>query len=967
MTKNFLTLTLGLLLSALTLCAEDKPQTPTPVAPQAPAVVPVAPASQPAAPADKTVDNKPAPAAPATPAVQPTDKANDKTVEPKKKVKEVDIEDDFEIEPAAIDDDDISEDPFDQLEKELDELDFAKEKPSKEPAKPAEKPADKVDGNAADKPAVAPQTPAAPIVAPGVRNDGPIPQPEAEPQFRLNNNRGSRLGAPGNVRPVPGAPVGSSSEERRRAGRPTSLRSTPPPGINSTNAPVAGNANGSTNILAEPDPVAYTTQNLENPDELIPIGAWQIQNMPLDAFLDVYSDLVGLTVIRPATLPQAQINFKMKTPLTKRDLVRALEGVLMVNQITIIPSGDKFVTATPLADAPGMGAKINELDPKEIPESLQFMTQIVQLKNALPSEVVASIQPFAKIPNGIVTLDEAKLLVIRDYSVNVKRMIEIIKRVDVVPEDDYKFMVIPIKYGEVASINDVMSSLVGGSSGGVSSSRTTGGLNRTGTSNSTYRNNRSNSSLNRNNNNSSSLNRSSSSSRYTGSQANMQRIGGNTGGGMNSFQNRMGNIMNRAGANSQAMASLLMDEAQIIPDERSNSLIVYATKRDMEVITNVVNQLDFMLPQVLIESVIVSVSVSDSFNLKVSGSQNQHDGENYSDRGAMNNGLQTIGSGGTNSLPISGASGMPEGFSYFGKIGDDWEFSINALAKDNQATVLQRPRIQTVHGVSAEFFNGQEIPYASSSYYGYSSASSVSYSMLEVGISLSVTPYITPDDLVLMEIQQDIDEFDQWVTMGNDVKAPQTVKRNVSSYIMVKDGESILLGGFIRMNKTQNKSGVPYLKDIPLLGYLFRSTSKSNERSELLVFIRPSVVDSPDDMKELMEVQSKSLPGAYFALKEYDRTTKNQMLTVLEYEKTMEMKEKYDLLKFQERMKKLDEKAEKSNKKLEEKRKEKDIKELSQEEVKALTGYPIWQGDSVTTKGESAAPAKETPNTEETK
>jgi mRNA-degrading endonuclease toxin of MazEF toxin-antitoxin module len=61
--------------------------------------------------------------------------------------------------------------------------------------------------------------------------------------------------------------------------------------------------------------------------------------MPLDAFLDVYADLVGRTVIRPSTLPQAQINFKMKTPLTKRELVQALEGVLMVNQITIIPSG----------------------------------------------------------------------------------------------------------------------------------------------------------------------------------------------------------------------------------------------------------------------------------------------------------------------------------------------------------------------------------------------------------------------------------------------------------------------------------------------------------------------------------------------------------------------------------------------------------------------------------------------------
>ena len=82
------------------------------------------------------------------------------------------------------------------------------------------------------------------------------------------------------------------------------------------------------------------------------------------------------------------------------------------------------------------------------------MTQIVQLTNAYPSEILASIQPFAKIPNGIVAIEESKLLVVRDYAVNVKRMMEIIKRVDVIPEDDYVFKVIPIRYGTVEDVNN---------------------------------------------------------------------------------------------------------------------------------------------------------------------------------------------------------------------------------------------------------------------------------------------------------------------------------------------------------------------------------------------------------------------------------------------------------------------------------------------------------------------------------
>lgn len=677
---------------------------------------------------------------------------------------------------------------------------------------------------------------------------------------------------------------------------------------------------GANAAIPEELPTTFTTLELENPTEVMPVGAWQIQNMPLDAFLDVYADLVGRTVIRPSTLPQAQINFKMKTPLTKRELVQALEGVLMVNQITIIPSGQKFVTASPLADAAGMGAKLNEMDMKEIPESLQFMTQIVQLTNAYPSEVVASIQPFAKIPNGIVSIEESKLVVIRDYAVNVKRMIEILKRVDVVPEDDYSFKVIPIRYGMVDDINNVVGTLIGSSSsvGGMGSTRTTqtgiGGRSTTGTSSRSSRTGTSS----RNNRTGS------SSSRLTGAQVNMQRLGSGMGGmgGVGTFQSRMGNIMGRAAGGNQQV-SLLMDTAQVIPDERSNSIIVYATKRDMQVITNVIAQLDFLLPMVLIESVIVDVNLGDKFDFGVSVAQVRTNGTDFSGLGGMFNGQGTYSSAVRNA---GGLTNMPAGFSYFGKLNDEWEFGVAAAASKNKATVLQRPRILTMHGVPASFFNGQSIPYASSSYYGgYTSSANVSFDYMDVGIRLEVTPYITPNGLVLMDISQTIDEFLQWVEMGSDLRAPQTVNREATATIAVQDKESIMLGGFIRQSKSNGNSGVPYLKDIPLLGYLFRSTSTSNDRSELLVFIRPTILDDPEKIREFSETESKTLPGAYMALREYNRDTRNQMLSVLEEEKALDIKEKKELQKFQERMDQLDAKASKTDEKLEQRSERKNL------------------------------------------
>ena len=676
---------------------------------------------------------------------------------------------------------------------------------------------------------------------------------------------------------------------------------------------------GATAAFPEELPTTFTTLELENPNEIMPVGAWQIQNMPLDAFLDVYADLVSRTVIRPSTLPQAQINFKMKTPLTKRELVQALEGVLMVNQISIIPSGQKFVTASPLTDAAGMGAKLNEMELEEIPESLQFMTQIIQLTNAYPSEVIASIQPFARIPNGIVAIEDSQLVVIRDYAVNVKRMIEILKRVDVLLEDDYSFKVIPIQYGTVEDVSYVVGTLIGtGTTGIGGAARTTqaGIAGRTGSIGASSRSRGSTTSRN-------TRVGAGSTSRLMGAQVNIQRLGAGAGvAGPGTFQSRMGGIMGRAAGGSQQV-SLLMDSAQVIPDERSNSLIVYATKRDMEVITNVVAQLDFLLPMVLIESVIVDVTLGDKFDFGVSAAQMRTNNSNFSGLGGMFNGQGTYSSAVSNA---GNFTNMPAGFSYFGKLNDEWEFGVAAAASKNKATVLQRPRILTMHGVPASFFNGQRIPYASSSYYGgYTSSANVSFDYLDVGIQLDVTPYITPNGLVLMDISQTIDEFAQWVEMGNDLKAPQTVNRDATAMIAVQDQESIMLGGFIRQSKSKGNSGGPYLKDIPLLGYLFRSTSTSNDRSELLVFIRPTILDDPEKIREFSETESKTLPGAYMALREYNRDTRSQMLSALEEEKALEIKEKKDLLKFQEKMDQLDAKAARSQERLDRRAESRDL------------------------------------------
>ncbi len=142
---------------------------------------------------------------------------------------------------------------------------------------------------------------------------------------------------------------------------------------------------------------------------------------------------------------------------------------------------------------------------------------------------------------------------------------------------------------------------------------------------------------------------------------------------------------------------------------------------------------------------------------------------------------------------------------------------------------------------------GQSRPYPTSSYYGggaYGGYSSIQ--QLEIGVTLEVTPLINPDGLVVMDIHTKIDSFDGNVTIENVGDVPITSDKEASAKVSVRDHDTIILGGLIETDQNKNNSGVPFLMDIPLLGYLFRSSHKDQTRNELIVLIRPTVLPSPE-------------------------------------------------------------------------------------------------------------------------
>jgi general secretion pathway protein D len=601
-------------------------------------------------------------------------------------------------------------------------------------------------------------------------------------------------------------------------------------------------------------------------------------NAPLIQVFELYTQLTDRLVLYPSQLQTQTIS--LTTPpelhLTPAEAILAIEGALALNGVTLILQGDRFVKAVPAAQSIMEGGPISHLDHEDLMDAEQFVTQVVQLKVAMPSEVAAVLGSFSKTPGGIVPIDSSMILVLRDYSSNVKRMRELIERVDVQPESHYVLEVIPIKYGKVADFFHTMNSLVGGAAGvglgtGVGGQATRATLPTTGA-----------------------RGLGTTGARGIGTTGARTATGLQTGAqrgivqpyqaatptpagaaGQTTFQQRLQQIVSRAASGDQVE---ILSDARIVPDERSNSLIVYANRQDMTMITNIVSKVDVLLAQVLIEGIVMAVTLGDEQEVGVSWLQKPRQfGSDFAGAGVINSGVPFL-SGLTN-FP----AGQPSGFSYFGKLGDDFEVSLRAFARDSNVRILQRPRVQTSHAVPGSFFSGSTVPYVTGFMDyggiggGFGSRSQVQ--QIQVGVQLDVVPYITPDGLVVLDIYQDISQLGEFVRIDNN-DVPTTTSRNAQATLSVRDGETIILGGYIEDSRSSGKSGVPILKDIPGLGALFRSKNRRNTRTELILLMHVTILKDPDDAGLQAEREKLRLPGISAAeaefLKEEEKARKAQ-------------------------------------------------------------------------------------------
>ncbi|WP_262689879.1 type II secretion system secretin GspD [Kordiimonas aestuarii] len=308
----------------------------------------------------------------------------------------------------------------------------------------------------------------------------------------------------------------------------------------------------------------------------------------------------------------------------------------------------------------------------------------------------------------------------------------------------------------------------------------------------------------------------------------------------------------------------------------ANAIIVNAAPEMQQKISSIVRMLDVPRAQVLVEAIVVEVSEGAAKELGVQYvlAGGDRDGipftvANYSNTApnvlAATGALVIDDDSGSGSGNDSGSSSTSDllkaaavdsllGFNGFGlgvggrtKGGGVFGVILNALASDTGSNILSTPSIVTMDNEPASFLSGQEIPFTTGEALG--SANSNPFRTVDrknVGIQLEVTPQVNEGDEIRLAIRQEISSIAGPInSQSTDLI---TNKREIQTTVRVKDGEIVVLGGLIQQNETTSVDKVPFLGDIPLLGRAFRSDSKSTQKTNLMIFLRPTILRGSEDM-----------------------------------------------------------------------------------------------------------------------
>jgi type IV pilus assembly protein PilQ len=309
---------------------------------------------------------------------------------------------------------------------------------------------------------------------------------------------------------------------------------------------------------------------------------------------------------------------------------------------------------------------------------------------------------------------------------------------------------------------------------------------------------------------------------------------------------------------------MLSKRGTVSVDERTNTLLLQDSSDRLDDIRRLVGTLDIPVRQVQIEAriVIVSDDFSRELGARAGFTGNRSNGNDglFATSGTassvdttLSSALDNLSGGGATpypvDIPVGGAApsrynvnlpvANPAGSLAFMLLGSDYlvDLEISAAQSEGRGEVISTPRVITANQREASIEQGVEIPYQESA-----SSGATTIQFKKAVLSLKVTPQITPDNRIILDLNVKKDSVGQVIVGGAGQQVPSIDTREITTSVIVNDGQTVVLGGILETERRDSEKKVPYLGDIPVLGHLFKSTNKISNKDELLIFVTPKIL-----------------------------------------------------------------------------------------------------------------------------
>ncbi len=586
----------------------------------------------------------------------------------------------------------------------------------------------------------------------------------------------------------------------------------------------------------------FETSNITT--EPIFIDSLTLVNESLEQTLSLLGQWTNKILVPSSNLPKASINLDIQVPLTRSEAIAVLKSALTANGVAVTPMGEKALRVIPSNRAKSSSPALKDRALlSTLPGSQEICSTLYRLNNLTAREAARIVTPWVTpLTSSVVTLDKANSLLITDVLSNLQQLDVILKNIDKVGDIQEAILFFDVKNISAEEMKKNFEELQKGALKCYLLGNTSFAADKH-TNLFIAVTPKGNEALIRQFVAKFDVNVDSLTQHHVfkiqhGSCREMTDIIKKLMQQQQQTNREHGNTANMPNANTQKDS--FSSQLSIECDERMNAIVAYGTPSDIRQIQNLVDQLDVVLPQVRIEIIIAEVKLTKG---QASG---------------LENFTYALTSGSKDHKLTTQAASIPGGTAAFSinrlnfpKFG--METALNVAKTDSNVSILSSPTLLTTHAREASLKITETRPYMTGTKTKIGSGTDPdindnTYERVDAGIELTVKPLIGTNGVVQLEIGQKVDNF---ATNPTGANMPYINRREAKSFISVRSGEMIVLGGLKQKEITDQKKRMFIFGNIPLLGdALFSSKSKAEEVRELIIFIRPYVLADLDTAKE---------------------------------------------------------------------------------------------------------------------